>query len=147
MSSYKKREYDNSEVQHVQKKLFNLVKAWRFNVMRPWYIPVEEIRNYYGEKVALYFHFLAHYTQQLVVISAFGIACFVVQRSFLDKSPGYVFTGMGFGVVKTFWASYSYYSWQREEKIFATRFGQLDNQKSGNSASQEERPGFKGSFM
>lgn len=44
-------------------KLNNLALIWKFKPTCPWFVPTEEIRNYYGEKIALYFTYLGYYTQ------------------------------------------------------------------------------------
>ena len=58
-----KKEYSIDEISFVEKKLKNLVFEWKFRPKEPWYIPVKAIREYYGEKIALYFMFLGFYTK------------------------------------------------------------------------------------
>lgn len=41
--------------------------------------PVSLIRNYFGEKIALYFGFLSFYTYMLIIPSILGIPVFVIQ--------------------------------------------------------------------
>lgn len=46
---------------------------------RNWYRrqPLNEVRNYFGEKVALYFAWLGFYTKMLIPASIFGLICFM----------------------------------------------------------------------
>ncbi len=44
----------------------------------PWKIPITSIKNYFGEKVGLYFAFYAHYSYCLVLPALLGFACQVV---------------------------------------------------------------------
>jgi len=45
-----------------------------------WFTPpVSLIRNYFGEKIALYFGFLSFYTYMLIIPSLLGIGVFVIQ--------------------------------------------------------------------
>lgn len=60
-------------------KLKNLKFIWRFRPSCPWFVPETEIRNYYGEKVALYFTFLGYYTKELMLMGIAGLAVFIVQ--------------------------------------------------------------------
>ncbi|KAH8238234.1 hypothetical protein KR032_001355, partial [Drosophila birchii] len=39
--------------------------------------PLDQIKDYFGAKVALYFAWLGFYTQMLIPISVFGVACFL----------------------------------------------------------------------
>ncbi|XP_017018154.1 anoctamin-6 isoform X1 [Drosophila kikkawai] len=39
--------------------------------------PLDQIKDYFGAKVALYFAWLGFYTQMLIPISLFGVACFL----------------------------------------------------------------------
>lgn len=45
----------------------------------PWRQPLEDIRNYFGEKIAMYFGFMAHYTLWLLVPSIVGVVVFILQ--------------------------------------------------------------------
>lgn len=36
---------------------------------------------------------------------------------------------MGFGCLKIFWTSRTLYNWKRKEKMFASKFGQLQDKK------------------
>lgn len=89
--------YDVDETQFVEKKLRNLEYLWRFQISKPWHIPVEAIRNYYGEKIGLYFEFLGYYTKHLLVISFLGITAWIIQTQYHNNSKEYVYTGMIFG--------------------------------------------------
>ena len=41
----------------------SLEEESKFNYRMPWEIPIDSIRDYFGEKIALYFDFLKFYTK------------------------------------------------------------------------------------
>ena len=50
---------------------------WKFRWTCPWYIPDQAIRDYYGEKIAIYFVFLSYYTKNLFLIGIIGLSIFI----------------------------------------------------------------------
>lgn len=48
---------------------------WKF----PWHIPIPPIRDYFGEKIALYFSFLSYYTSWKSVMALTGLVCYIIQ--------------------------------------------------------------------
>jgi hypothetical protein len=59
--------------------LENLAFIWKFDQKKPWFIPTEQIRDYYGEKIALYFTFLGYYTEMLLPIGIAGLIVSIIQ--------------------------------------------------------------------
>ncbi len=53
-----------------------LVEETKFNWREPWGISIESMRNYFGEKIGIYFDYLSFYTLQLVPM---GILGFIAQ--------------------------------------------------------------------
>jgi hypothetical protein len=78
---------------------------WRFQITSPWSVPTAEIREYFGEKVALYFTFLSFYTKNLLFIGLLGFATWVVQYVYEDDSSEDVYFSMLFGYIKNLWTS------------------------------------------
>lgn len=50
------------------------------------YQPIEEIRDYYGDEVGLYFGWLGHYTKSLMMSSLFGTIVMIAQFAFKDDN-------------------------------------------------------------
>jgi len=48
----------------------------KFDFRKPWHVNILALRDYFGEKVAMYFEFLSFYTSQLPYIAFIG---FVIQ--------------------------------------------------------------------
>jgi len=58
-----------------------LKKDWYVWFNKPWFVPLHRVRAYFGEKVAMYFSFLGHYTQWLLAPSFIGVIVYVHQRA------------------------------------------------------------------
>jgi len=41
----------------------SIADEMRFRFFKPWVISIDHIRNYLGEKIAIYFYFLSNYTK------------------------------------------------------------------------------------
>lgn len=102
----------------------------------PWKQPIEDIRAYYGEKIALYNVFLGHYTLYLIIPSIIGLAFQLVVWGTLNFShPVLPF----FGVIITLWAIGMLEGWKRKEAITAMEWGM-----SSFESSEIDRPEFQG---
>lgn len=49
-----------------------LEAKWLTFLQWPWHQPVDEIKNYFGEKIGLYFNWLGHYTSWLIIAGIVG---------------------------------------------------------------------------
>lgn len=49
-----------------------LKKSWLSFCVMPWRQPIDDVREYFGENIALYFYFLGHYTTWLVLLAVVG---------------------------------------------------------------------------
>jgi hypothetical protein len=61
--------HDEASREHLLKKWMN----WRNIVAQP----IEQVRDYFGEDVALYFQFLQYYNRSLLVVAAIGLFFFI----------------------------------------------------------------------
>eukprot|EP01035_Chromulina_nebulosa_P019942 gene19942-25908_t len=94
-------------------------KALDFKNM-PWNQPVDDIRYYFGEKVALYNYFLGHYTEYLFVPSVIGAVFQLVVWATLDFSNPVV---PFFALVITIWSIVLLEGWKRKESFIALEWG------------------------
>jgi len=64
-----------------------LFKKWETD-RRPWRQPLNDIRDFCGEKIALYFAFLGHYTLWLTVPALLGTIIFIHQMINMKNATG-----------------------------------------------------------
>lgn len=99
-----------------------------------WYMPrfikqpIEDIKQYFGESIALYFAFLEFYTLALAVPAVLGlIGCI-----FTETVPFFC----AFNVI---WVTIFLELWKRKSNAFAFKWGTI-----GMTSMDEPRPGFRG---
>jgi hypothetical protein len=133
-----KNEDEEDEVQklfeeHVPK---GLSKAWR-----SWLtVPAGRIREYFGEKIAMYFAFLSFYTIMLIIPSIIGIPIFIVQFFGFIPRTVEIWCSVAFGFVMIIWTTLLAELWGRRETWFAVVWGQTDFEED-----ETVRPAFHGS--
>lgn len=113
---------------HDDEKRDDLSRMWFALATNPWQQPIDEIRDYFGEKIALYFEFLGHYTTWLLYlcfISVFTIIATTIELGILkdfsevqNKSviiPFYTF-------FVCLWAQLMIEYWKRKQVLFTLKF-------------------------
>jgi len=95
-----------------------------------------EIRNYFGENVALYFAFLSFYSATLIPVAIFGVIVFIPQ--YLHDNELTILNFV-FGGVMVIWTTLFLEMWKREESKLRAYWG-MSNFKSKESV----RPEFEG---
>lgn len=105
----------------------------------PWEVPVLDIKEYFGEKIALYNVFLGHYSQWLIIPSIIGLAFQLVVWGTLDFShPVLPF----YSLVITVWSVFMLEYWKRLESSTAMRWGMSDYEQQ-----EQDRPEYTGEAM
>eukprot|EP00164_Ancoracysta_twista_P000608 GFYU01000804.1.p1 GENE.GFYU01000804.1~~GFYU01000804.1.p1 ORF type:complete len:773 (+),score=236.18 GFYU01000804.1:115-2433(+) len=108
---------------HEDDKLDALADKWAYELTGITQQPIEEIRLYFGERIALYFAWLGFYTKWLIVPSLFGLILFIVQVQ-NDN-----FDNAGVPVYCCFlalWATFFLEFWKREQVQYAVNWGMTD---------------------
>ena len=115
--------------------------------------PEASVRNYFGEKITLYFSFIIFFRDRLVLISILGIVILVLQYAYYfyniskqglpDSSTQLIYQIIiiVFCMLVTIWASYFGQSWERYEKQFSTKYGVTDLEED-----KQTRSSFKGKY-
>jgi anoctamin-10 len=122
-----------------KKKVERVFKGWD----KPFKLDIDEIRNYYGEEVGLYFKFLEFYNKALVVLGVFGIIFFIVGAvqggiNTIYKSK----VSWVMGIIGAVWSAFLMEIWKREEANLKVHWG-----TSKFEQKEQPRPEFKGSWM
>jgi len=132
-----------------------LFAKWNRMAKLPWNQPLDDIRDYFGEKIALYFAFLGHYTMWLSVAAIIGLALFIhqlanIQRftgkaNFFDVTDLVNVTGSSeaevvvysevpeapfFSLFIAFWATFMLEFWKRKQSWLAMRWGTSNFEQS-----------------
>ena len=85
--------------------------------------PIDEIRNYFGENVALYISFTSYYTAFLVPMSIFGIIHYCLDR-FLRID--FIYNNLLFACMNLVAVSCFLELWKRKSNEHAFNFGTYD---------------------
>eukprot|EP00088_Acartia_fossae_P029675 TRINITY_DN3055_c0_g1_i1.p1 TRINITY_DN3055_c0_g1~~TRINITY_DN3055_c0_g1_i1.p1 ORF type:complete len:650 (-),score=118.07 TRINITY_DN3055_c0_g1_i1:446-2395(-) len=76
LSSYEERHLVNIIPTHDEEDLDKLYRGWKRSY---FYSPISQIRDYFGESVALYFSFEGVYTQFLVLVAVLGVVQHILE--------------------------------------------------------------------
>ncbi|CAD8205990.1 unnamed protein product [Paramecium pentaurelia] len=118
-----------------------LVQECKFQWCPPWTLPIDSMRDYFGEKIGLYFRFLQFYSQQLWQVVILAIVCEgVIDNTTGDVKKAFIVI---FAVILISWSSYFICHWKRQQTMFQIQFGQNDQSEGG----EIERPAFEGDFV
>lgn len=134
---------------------FNEIRdSWKFKVLQFFEkFPEEKIRNYFGEKVCLYYHFICFYSRYLCLITFIGVIVYILQMTDSYESMNIeIFSKQGIQksryimVVNTFytffviiWSTIFVEMWKRNQARYAAYWGMDDIENK-----QTILPTFKG---
>ncbi|KAG7398627.1 Anoctamin-3 [Phytophthora boehmeriae] len=121
--------HDREELDKLKSKWF----SWKF---APWSQPLWEIKDYFGEKVGLYFAWLGHYTTWLIAPAIIGSVLFanVIAEGTADS-----IMVPYFGIFMALWSIFYYEYWKRYNSTLALEWGM-----STFEEEEVERPEFQG---
>ena len=120
-------------------ELSQIQKQWLKSVYAPKNQPIFMIRNYFGEKIALYFAWLGMYTTWLGYASVAGFISFIF-IIFDDYNANSVII-VPFALFMAAWSTFYLEKWKVKEIRTAVRFGMV-----GFEDEEQDRPEFEGVF-
>jgi len=124
---------------HNYDRVKELVNTWVWTLRNPWNFagePLWDMKNYMGEKIALYFAFLTHYTTWLWIPAVLGI---IPTYYYYTSDPDMELPVHGiFGLIICLWGILMLEYWKRAEAEYALEWGM-----NGFEQEQQDRPEFK----
>lgn len=115
------------------------MSPWFF--MKPFSQPLDDIRDYFGEKVALYFCWLGFYSVMMgyLALVCLGVYYYLTAHP-VDVDPPHLQPWMVFmAIVITVWTSFHSRGWAQQQNIVKVKWGVSDFEEE-----EECRPQFKG---
>eukprot|EP00606_Chrysophyceae_sp_TOSAG23-5_P000230 GSChrysophyteH2.ASY1.ANO1.782.1 assembled CDS len=123
-------------------------EAYEDNVSCPWYWrpfsqPLADIRDYFGEKIALYFAWLGYYTCFLFVLSVFSMLLYVVMidRGAMDLTDTSDWWAYFYFVIVIIWSEIFQNTWLRQNSAIQLKWG---TNKLEGIGEDYPRPQFQG---
>lgn len=114
--------------------------------LAPWYLrpfsqPLPDVREYFGEQVALYFSWLGYYAYALVLPALLGLAdeVYLLWSGDPSSEEGLHWTQAGMAIIIILWTIVYKEGWDREEKAISCKWG-----TQGFEEEEEDRPQFEG---
>jgi hypothetical protein len=99
-------------------------------------VPLDEVRNYYGEAVGFYFAWAQLYTKMLLWPGLLGL---LLQTSVLFSAKSYDYLLLSFAIFLGLWVVVFLACWSQEERVLQFKWG-----VEGYRGTEKERPTFKG---
>lgn len=112
----------------------SLAKDWLRLGTMPWRAPFHKIKEYFGEKLGLYYIFMGHYNRFLLIPAVVGM---IVQIGVFCWQPSDIYAGFNtapflpfYSLFVSLWAIFMLEFWKRREKRMALEWGTADITKS-----------------
>ncbi|XP_053822015.1 anoctamin-8 [Vidua chalybeata] len=121
---------------HEQRILKRLMKSWVQAVCEAQ--PLDDICDYFGVKIAMYFAWLGFYTSAMVYPAVFGSILYTFTDS--DQTSQDI-SCVVFAIFNVVWATLFLEEWKRRGAEFAYKWGTLDTPAE---SLEEPRPQFRG---
>ena len=83
--------------------------------LKSWFVPVDSIREYYGDEVAIYYEWMNHFLKWIAVPAAFGVIIKTLNYLLYtdnSKSP----LSAAFSIGMAIWASLFAINWKRHQR-------------------------------
>ena len=92
--------------------------------------PLNKIRSYFGEKIALYFAYLSFYTTFLCILVPIGVATSIISFHYDSSDPVAMISNCCYCIIVVFWCFTFTQYWRRYEAKLAIRWGQMNYEEA-----------------
>ncbi|KAL4445557.1 hypothetical protein ABPG74_004631 [Tetrahymena malaccensis] len=118
-----------------------LLPNW--NPLLIYNVPEQEICDYFGERIALYFTFQSFYFKAQFSVALLSTPIFIVYEYFgqTDKGLAAQIAGVIHIFIVVIWSNVFYGQWSYREAEFSLKYNQ-----SQNDEDEDIRPGFRGQY-
>ena len=120
---------------HDDEELRKLHALWSKRSLKP---PITEIRNYFGENVALYVAFTSYYTVFLIPMALFGVLHFCLDYFFRFD---FIYNNLLFACINLACVTVFLELWKRQSNVLAFQFGTL-----GKLRHKKARSAYRGEY-
>lgn len=124
---------------HDELELHALMNAWLAYFSMPWDQPIVAIRDYFGEKVGMYFLFLGFYASWLLVAAVFGVSAYIAPSV---STRAAVYASSVVTVVMSLWATCFLQAWRARQATTKMEWGMASFE-----LLERERTGFVGKVI
>ena len=115
-------------------------KISNFKIL-PWQLPFDEIKNYLGERIGMYYLFLSHITTFMVPLAALGALVFIILLAQSALNTGSWITAI-YALVVCIWAQSMIEFWRRKQASIAMQWGMV-----GFNSDEVDLPTFEGTII
>ncbi|CAM9168269.1 unnamed protein product [Sphacelaria rigidula] len=122
---------------HDKIELRALQVEWLTYIRAPWNEPTDDVKDYFGEKIGLYFLWLGHYTTWLIPASIVGILAWLDVA--LNDSDHNRMGSALFSIFIGLWTTLFTEFWKRKQARCAMRWGM-----TGFEQQEQTRPQYQG---
>mmetsp|Transcript_11195 Transcript_11195/g.23869 ORF Transcript_11195/g.23869 Transcript_11195/m.23869 type:complete len:742 (-) Transcript_11195:790-3015(-) len=127
------------------KSIKKRIEKSTYSIIKP--LPIQAIRDYYGEQIAFYFAWMHHMTVWYIFPGMLGLVVFVLRKyrgETVDNCELIPFMGL----ITFFWAVLCNWYWERKEATLAFEWGTFALTKGDRlRLNLDKRPGFQGTMQ
>lgn len=121
--------HDNDELKALQRKWLDLTSP-------PWNQPVLKIKDYFGDRIGLYFLYLGHYVELLIWPAILGAITYTVRQIYFESENFLMPYYTAFMVI---WSTFFIEIWKRKQSTASMQWG-----TKGFEDEEQDRPLFDG---